>query len=726
MKLIVKILAASVVLVVVALGVLLLLVNPNDFKAELQQLAREHGQVELQLHGDIGLSLYPSIALSLPKLDVSSLDGEPLAGLQRAEVSVRLLPLLSGELQMKGLLLDGLDVDLTAAVTPPDPPAMPPDKPMPSSDVADMQSSSDGGEKPGGVALRFDIGRVEVINAQLRYTDPASARTIELRDLNIRADQLVSGQAFPVTMSVELAVLEGQPRLHQLIAQTKLQAQALVDLQQGLFEANDLAMQLVLSGVLLPNPSQPLPVDLTADLLVDQSQDRAEISALKLAIAELVLEADMKVSALSAQSRLNGQLHLLPFDLKKLLLSLGLPVPQTQDDSVLRQLELQAALTGTINEIALKPLQFTLDQSQLSGDLSYQLNSGAQTIKLALDRIDIDRYLPPAQAAEATASNGGEGGDVTAGSASSGGRYSQAPLLPIELLQSLNLDADLSVTELSASGLSMQQLKLLLSAHGGLVNAKQLSGQLYQGNFLNTLLLDARRQPLQLTASKRLNQVELGGLLQDLSGVDQFSGRLSLQGQYQAEGNSVYAMVHSLDGNMDLGLKEGQLKGVDLGDTLCRGILQIKGQAVPPETAQAYTDFSNLSATATINNGVVVNNDLKAALTGIDLAGRGQVDLPAEGFDYGIDLSVLQGFNSANCRIDQRLHNLALPLRCRGGFDDDPADLCGVDSQRMKDVIAEAGGREAKQKLEKKLEEKLDEKLKGSDSVKGLLKGLFE
>ncbi|MEH6650282.1 MAG: AsmA family protein [Motiliproteus sp.] len=721
MKLIVKIVAVSVVVVIVVLGALLVLVDPNDFKAELQQLAREHGQVELQLHGDIGWSLYPSIALSLPKLDVSRLDGEPLAALQRAEVSVRVLPLLSGDLQMKGLLLDGLDVDWTAAAMPSDTADQPLDEPASGSKTPGTQSGPDSGMKGDSTAPRFDIGHVEVINARLRYTDPATAQTIELRDLNFRADQLVSGQPFPATLSVELAVLEGNPLMPVLTVQTELQTQLLVDLEQDRFEATGVSLQLLLSGALLPDPSQPLALELTTDLLVDRSQDRAEISSLKLVLAELVLEADLKVAALSVQPQLNGQLHLLPFDLKKLLLSLGLLVPETQDDSVLRQLELQAVLTGTANELALQPVQLTLDQSQLSGNLAYQFESGAQTIELVLDGIDVDRYLSPTQTADTAAVSKG----ATATPAKADGRYSKAPLLPIELLQSLNLDADLSVTDLKVSGLSLQQLKLLLSAHGGLVNVTQLSGQLYQGDFHNTLVLDARRQPLQLTVSKRLNQVELGGMLQDLSGVDQFSGRLSMQGQYRAEGNSVYAMVHSLDGNMDLGLKEGQLKGVDLGDTLCRGILRLKGQPMPAATAQTYTDFSNLSATATINNGVVVNNDLKAALTGIDLTGSGQVNLPAEGLNYSIDLSILQGFNSANCRIDQRLHNLALPLRCRGGFDDDPAGLCGVDSQRIQKVIAEAGGREAKQKLEKKLEEKLGEQLKDNESVKGLLKGLF-
>ncbi len=721
MKLVLKLVAGLFVLVLLGLGSLLLLVDPNDFKPELQQLAREQGQVELQLAGDIGWSLYPSIALSLPALEVLTLEGKPLASLQRASVSVKVLPLLSGQLQMKGLLLDGLQLDWTvpaqaaAAGITQDPAGTQTDQTLSPPQTGDNAMAGDAQAS----APTFNIGSIELINAQIRYADPVSAQVVELRDLNLSAQQLISGQAFPASVRFELALFQGAAAQPQLVAATELQTQLLIDLAQQRFAATGLQLNVALSGAALSDAglTKPLPLQLGADLLVEQAADRAEIAGLTLVLANLALEADIQVESMTVQPQLGGRLKLAAFDLKRLLAELGLPAVVTQDDDALRRVAMQAVLTGTESAIGLEQLLLTLDQSRIEGALGYPLTNGAQRLQLELDAIDLDRYLPPPTE---SAMNESDKNQATA--SASAPRYSKAPLLPVELLRTLNLEADVGVGALTASGLSMQQLKLLVSAHNGLIELKQASGQLYQGSFNNSVTIDARRQPLILTAEKTVTGIELGALLVDLTELDRFSGLFSMQGRYQAQGNSIYDIVHSVDGDMQLELKQGRLKGVDLGDTLCRGILKLKGQQLPPETEQAYTEFSNLNATAKITDGVIVNRDLKAALTGISLAGDGQVNLPDETLNYGLSLAVLQEFASDNCRIDQQLHNLALPLRCQGGFDTDPAELCGVDTQRIKQVIGKATTQQAKQKLQQKLEDKL----KDNDSVKSVLKGLFQ
>ncbi|RDE19119.1 AsmA family protein [Motiliproteus coralliicola] len=691
MKLLLKILLGVVLVLVLAVGAILLLVNPNDFKPELQQLARDKGQVELQLSGDIGWSLFPNVALSLPQLQLTSLDGEPLAALDRASIEVALMPLLSGELKMSGMELEGLDLTIKA----------------PSSEASEEASESQAESGDPG-ALLFDIGKVRVVDARVVYEDPVAKRQVEVSNLYMEADGLVSGQAFPLMLEFDLALSEqGKP---QLKAATRLQTELLLDGSE--FNAKALQLQTTLSGVLVP---QPLSLNLGGDLAFDQAADRAELRGGKLSLANLLLNLDLVAAGLSTQPQLSGELKLDPLDLKQLLSALGQPVPETADEQALRQVGFSATLAGPAGSLQLSPLTLQLDQTRFDGKLGYELDSGKQTVELNGDSLDLDRYLPPAAQTDQQASQ--PNSQQTASSE----RYSKEPLLPLETLQALKLDAKLGLGQLKASGLEIGQLKLLLKADAGLIKLEQLAGQLYQGSFDNRMTLDARTENPKFDISKKIQGVELGSMLLALTGQDRFSGRFTMNGGYQARGNSVYDLVHSLDGNMDLGLKEGRLKGVNLGDTLCRGILQVRGQQAPAETAESYTEFSNLSATAKINKGVVTNQDLKAALVGINLAGDGQVNLPGENLDYGLSLTVLQDFASANCRIDEKLHNLALPLRCEGGFDEAPTKLCGVDKKRIDKVLADVGKREVKQKLEQKLEEKL----KGNEAVKGVLKGLF-
>ena len=700
MKLLLKLIVGMVLLVVLAVGLLLVLVDPNDFKPELQALARDKGQVDLQLKGDIGWSLFPSIALSLPALDVLTLEGQPLASLQRAEIEVKVLPLLSGQLQMQGVLLDGLKLDWTVPTQ---------------TEAANAEAAADSprdSSKAG--ALLFDIGQIQITNAQIRYADPAKGQVVELRSFNLNAEKLVSGQRFPLALDFELALLTDQQSQPQLIAKTQLQSQLLLDLVAQKFSAQGLQLQLNLSGASF---SKPLDLTLSGDVEADQGTDTLTLTGLKLALANMLLNADVKVVGAASQPQLSGSLQVPAFDLKKLLLALGQPALLTRDDAALRNVGFAAQLAGPAGVVGLESLLLTLDQTSFKGSLSYTLDSGAQKIRLAGDAIDVDRYLPPAAAEEKP---------TAAAKSPAGERYSKTPLFPVDTLKTLTVDADLALASLKVSGLTLEQLQLLVIAKAGLINVKQVSGKLYQGGFSNSAIIDARKTPVKLDIKKQVNDIQLGVMLMDLANIDRFTGRFSMQSDYQAQGNSVYEIVHSLNGNLNLGLKQGRLKGVNLGDTLCRGILQVKGQQPPVESAQTYTEFSNLNATAKITDGVLVNKDLKAALVGIVLLGDGQVDLPAEALNYGMELTVLQDFASDSCRIDEKLHNLSLPLRCQGGFDTDPAKLCGVDKTRIKQLLSKLVTADAKQKVEEKLEQKLEQKLKGNEQLKGALKGLFK
>ena len=111
-KLIIALLLGLLVLIGLALAALTTLINPNDYKDEIRNAALEQAGIELQIDGDIGWSIYPWLALELNAVGVGYPQKPQLGRLQRAEVSVAIPALISGELQMNRLLIDGLTLDL--------------------------------------------------------------------------------------------------------------------------------------------------------------------------------------------------------------------------------------------------------------------------------------------------------------------------------------------------------------------------------------------------------------------------------------------------------------------------------------------------------------------------------------------------------------------------------------------------------------------------------------
>ena len=124
-------------------------------------------------------------------------------------------------------------------------------------------------------------------------------------------------------------------------------------------------------------------------------------------------------------------------------------------------------------------------------------------------------------------------------------------------------------------------------------------------------------------------------------------------------------------------------------------------QAPAPPEGPPRTPFSDASATAVVENGVVRNQDLVARLPFLAITGAGTVDLVAQQMDYALVASVL---DKPEITQDAGLSDLSgrqLPLSIKGPI---AAPSVGVDFAAL---VTE----EAKRELEKKLEDKLAERL---------------
>ena len=105
----------ALLLLVVAAGFILThFFDPNDYKDEIRQLARDKANLELDLRGDIGWSLFPWLGLELHDTSVASVRSpdKPFADLQLLGLSVRVLPLLRREVQMSDIRVQGLTLTL--------------------------------------------------------------------------------------------------------------------------------------------------------------------------------------------------------------------------------------------------------------------------------------------------------------------------------------------------------------------------------------------------------------------------------------------------------------------------------------------------------------------------------------------------------------------------------------------------------------------------------------
>ncbi|MGB0465945.1 MAG: AsmA family protein [Pontibacterium sp.] len=732
-KLIAGLIALVVVLVIAGGAILGIFFDPNAYKSEIEQAALEEGGVELTIGGDIGWSVFPWLGLEISQINLAYPGKPQLATLNKAQVSVAIPPLLSGQVQMSSIVVDGLKLNL---VQNKDQSNNWTGEPVKVSQKAGKVSTSDAEETAEvqtadgdtGPAITLDINSIAITNGDLSYEDKVAGSRILVKHLNLNTGKVLSDVFFPAELSLLIEQYQTGNAKPVMSVDTKLNANFRLDLAKQLYWIKDLNSTLSLTGE--ATQGKTLDLNLAADITADPAKQLLSLDNLKVALANLALSGNLAVDNFETPV-IKGAINVAAFDLKKLLATLGQPAIETTDASVLKAISLSTKLAGPANTIGATGLTLKLDDTTFKGKASFSLTSGAIKLNLQGDAINADRYLPPAT--EQPVAKSGAATGTTAGTKTQpGSRYSKAEIIPVEPLKALNLDATLGLSKLHISKLDIQNLKLVVSAHKGLIKATQINADMYRGTLRNSATLDVSKTPVRIAVKKDVRGIQIGDLLKAAADTDVITGALNSQAAITARGRSVYDIVHSLNGTTNIQMKDGEIQGIDMAQTVCQGLNTVASLGVNTQEVDKSTPFANLSASTRIVNGVINNPDLKAALDAMTLKGKGKVNLPQESLDYRLGLTIEENLFQKTCSIPDALEGVEFPVDCKGGFDTAPADLCKPDLSALKNIFKAKAKAKVQKKvdakkaeLKEKLDEKLKEKLGGEEGAQKLLKGLF-
>ena len=723
----------GLLLIIVALGFALThLFDPNDYKDEIRQIARDKAHIELTLNGDIGWSLFPWLGLELHEASVATLTAptQPFADLQMLGLSVRVLPLLRREVQMSDVRVEGLNLRLNRdkqghgnwediGKNLPDETAGAP-APAPVEPVAETKP-----EKPPQ-PIRLDIDSLTINNARVEYTDEQTGKQLSAESIQLSAGAIHEGASIPLKLTAFLG--SNQPLMR---VKTELNGNLRIQRALKRYQFEDMR----LSGEATGEPLQGKRVSFSTQgqLLVDLAANVAEWTNLKLAANQLRALGELKANDLDKTPQISGALSVAQFDLAKFLESVGHPLPAMAPGS-LSKVELVSRLKGTPTSVALENLNLKLDASTFSGRVAVEdFAKQSLRVQLKADTFNADNYLPAkseaakgataARQAEVQSSEAGAmaaGGNTPLPEAPTKGAWSNDKLLPLTRLRSLDVNADLAFGELTLSQLPIQNAVLKASGIDGQLKLDTLSGVLYNGTFQANGTLDVRQDTPVLALQSHIKQVPVERILQAQGKNPPVKGQLTLDSNLNGRGNSQKALIDSLNGTTSIVINNGVLLNANIEQQLCTGIALLNRKTLSATPGGKDTPFQELRGNLTFRNGVASNPDLKVRIPGLTLNGNGDVDLRVLGMDYRVGIIVegdKRDVPDPACQVGANFQGIEVPLRCRGPLELG-AKACRLDKDGLGQVALKAAGN----RLNEKLEEKLD---KVNPKLKDALKGLF-
>ncbi|MBQ0725479.1 MAG: AsmA family protein, partial [Cycloclasticus sp.] len=110
-----KIIVGLLLLVVVAVIVVPFVIDPNDYREQIQSVVKDKTGRDLVINGDLSLSVFPWIGVGVKDASLSNASGfkaKHFAEIKEANIKVKLLPLLSQQVEVSTVVLNGLRLNL--------------------------------------------------------------------------------------------------------------------------------------------------------------------------------------------------------------------------------------------------------------------------------------------------------------------------------------------------------------------------------------------------------------------------------------------------------------------------------------------------------------------------------------------------------------------------------------------------------------------------------------
>jgi AsmA protein len=608
-KWILGIVGGLVVLVIALLLIVPHFIDIQKYKPEIEkQVAQTTGR-PFTIGGDLRLSLFPWAMVALSDLHLGNPPGykeKDFLYVKSFDVEVKLLPLISKDFQVKRFVVDGLRLNIeknregrgnwegigkTPDKAPPAPPKDTTRKPEEKTEGAFPLKS-------------IEVGEFAIRNASFLYLDQGTGEKKEISGLTLTLQDVSLDRPIRLMLT---ALLDNQP----------------------------LSIEGSLGPVGRDFGNAKIPLDVTLKAFKE-------------------VNVSLKGNIVAATQQFDFGLQVSSFSPRKVFSAIGKPFPvATSDPEALTKVALKATLKGSPDRVSLSQGALDLDESKLSFSLNAKEFSKPDiTFDLNLDKINVDRYLPPSSPKGAAKEEKGK----AAPAASKKTDY--APL------RKMVVNGTVKVGMLTAMGAKVEDVNVKVNGKNGIFHVDPLTAKVYQGGVTAKTALDVRQDVPKTTVDFQTKGVQAGPLLRDVLKKDFLEGTTNADASIQMEGDDPDVIKRTLDGKGQLLFTDGAVKGIDLAG-MARDAKAIVG--LSKDVGQkSKTDFSELNAPFTITKGLVNTTGTTMTSPLLRVQATGKANLVDESLDLRVETKLV-GSLKGQGDTKQR-EGITVPILVTGTF----------------------------------------------------------
>jgi len=681
LKWILAIVGIVAVILVVATIVLPMVIDPNNYKDEIAAAVKEETGRDLNIGGEIEWSVFPSIGLKLSEVKLGNREGfgeQPMLDIGEAGISVKFMPLFQHRLEIGDVSMNNVSISLGR-------------KADGRNNWDDLAGAGRGGETPSpanepGVSS-FTISGIGITNAKVTFND--ADQTTELKDFDLKATNIELGRPFDLqggfSINLPKKQLAGEVGFSGRVSSAADGRKYGVD-----------GLNITFKGKQGPgSEAVNLDISVAANTEIDLSGDQVVLSGFAFKLHDLSVTGDLTVTALSKAPQFAGRLEVAEFNPRSLLKTLGMEAPVTASGKALTRLKADMKFSGTSDSANMQDLVVAFDDSTFEGNLKITKFSFPKlAFDFQVDQLNLDDYLPPADAAANTATAQGPGNVETN--------------LSAETFRGFTGGGDFRIGRLVVAGLTLTDVNMKMSSDGKSVRLDPVNAGFYGGRQRGDITIDASGKRPLLAANLGWNGVQAEQLLTDLAGSARLRGKGDFHLRIHTDLTNSQTTMQDLSGDVGMNIRDGEIVGIDVVDTISAvtSLLGKQQEMVTESSDDQATKFAEMTMSGVIDQGVMRSDDLLLKSPLLSATGKGEFNLVNDTIDYVLK-PVIKG--EALGQDIAELKDVPIPVRLTGNL---------YEPKIKVDLVAALAASQ-KDRINQKKDELINKLLGGDENVEG-------
>ena len=638
--------------------------SPADLVRD-QLVARVKAQTgrNLTIAGPTSLSFFPSVAISMRDVTLSAppgMAGAPVATMQALEASVPLMPLLQKQVSVERLILRKPVIDLRVDANG-----------RRSWDFATLEAprriqiAQAGSGRPGQIPRELQEF-VKSANPDSREAvvskGPLGAlETLSLEDIRIEGGTIRYGDERS-GLNEEIQSLDAQLSLNSISSPLDAKGSLLWRGEPVSFETRLASPKLL-------------------------SEERPARLTLKVSGRPADIDYDGSIT-LGRAPEAEGTIALKAPSLKALLGLAGVTIPEAGN---INTAALNGRLKASETSVGLSDMTLILDSMTAQGALVVEPRGVRPMLRgnLQIAELDLNRFALPGAGAGAAAPPAAKARAVPSPKITPAGKPAQSieDLLrvnpeppkgaarvqgytrragwsdePFDLSGFRLFDADLKLAlgRLIYRGMKAGQTQMRVGLKDRTLTVNFDDVQLYDGRGRGLLTVDGAAAVPAIGANMALDGTSAAALLKDAAEFEWLSGAAKINFAVAGQGLTEHQVMASLQGKADVNLKDGAVVGYNVTNML-RGLSQGRFAGLERSPTEK-TDFTEMAASFTIQNGIAQNKDLRLISPQLRITGTGSAHLGDRTMDYMLRPKLVsQGAGEGT--------GLEIPVKLTGAWD---------------------------------------------------------